>query len=52
MFYNIPILIKDSIDYKDNNIEFKENINTINSDNNRNTNKDTTSLASLPRLPY
>ena len=52
MFYNIPTLIEDSIDYKDNNTEFEEDINTINSNNNRNTSENTASLAFLPRLPY
>ena len=52
IFYNIPILIEDSIDYKDNNTEFKKDINTINSNNNRNTSENTASLAFLPRLPY
>ena len=52
MFYNIPTLIEDNIDYKDNNTEFKKNINIVNSNNNRNTSKGNTSLASLPRLSY
>ena len=51
MFYNIPTLIEDSIDYEDNDTEFEEDINTTNGDNNRNTSESTTS-ASLPGLPY
>lgn len=52
MFYNIPTLIEDSIDYKDNNTEFEKNINTANSNDNRNTSEGTASLVSLPGLPY
>ena len=50
MFYNIPTLIEDSIDYEDDDTKFEKDINTANSDDNRNTSEGTAS-AFLPGLP-